>query len=214
MRRGYDRTGCYHFPLYSTTHSLSPHSSLYLHFPQLFILSSFPPLTKPWIILPPPSGISPVLLLVSPKFKTTTFSLSSRSSSTTPTHLLPVPIQYLTTVSTLPRSAIYQPPHHPPRLATRVAQARPAQPIIQLRPVASQPIAPQSRTVTNSNARQVQISWRRRAQVKSLVRRPLSPDGSHAPNEALLLSAKKSSARRKSGTSQVSAASHSYNSHM
>jgi hypothetical protein len=111
-------------------------------------------------------------------------------------------------VSTLPRSPTYQCPHHPLHSATRVAPALPAQPSMHLHLVASQPIARQSRTVKNSSARQVQISWRTKTQVKNLVR-PLSPTAPTHPIEALL-SAKKS-ARRRSGTSQVSATPHSYN---
>jgi hypothetical protein len=126
----------------------------------LFLFISLPPppstsaLAKPWITLPHRSGISPVPPMLSPKFKTTTFSLSFRSNSTR-THPLPVPIQYPMTVSTLPRSAIYQCPHHPLPSATTVAPALPAQPIMRLHLVDSQPIARPSKTVTNSSARQV-----------------------------------------------------------
>jgi hypothetical protein len=58
-------------------------------------------------------------------------------------------------VSTLPRSAIYQRPHHLLPSVTRAAPALPAQPIMRPLLVASQPIAPPSRTVTNSSARRV-----------------------------------------------------------
>ena len=180
---------------------LPTHHPLYLSF--------LPPLTKPWSTLHHPSGISPVHPLVSPKYKTTTFSLSSRSSSTRTHLLLPMPFQHPTMVSTLPRSPIYQRQHHPPHLATRVAPALPAQPNMPLPLVASQPLARPSRTVMNSSARQVQMSWRRIAQIKSLVR-TVSPECPHPLIEALS-SAKKSPARRKSGTSQVSATPHSYN---
>lgn len=161
-----------------------------------------PALTKPWITTPLPSGTFPAPLLVSINCPTTTFSPSSRSSSTIRILRLPALIQYLMMASTPPRSLIYRHLPHLHRLATTVAPALPVPQTMCPLLVDSQQTAPPSRMLTNLSAKQVLMPWRRKAQVKSPV--CAVPYSAHAPIEALL-SAKKSPARRKSGTSQVSA---------
>jgi hypothetical protein len=141
-------------------------------------------------------------------YQTTTFSPFSRNSSTR-IPLPPTLMQYLPMASTLPRSLIYQLLPHRLRLATTVAPALPALLIVHLPLVASQQTAPSSRMLMSLSARRVLMIWRRTVQAKSPVC-IVQYKSSHALIGALL-SAKKSPARRKSGTSQVSAIPYTVN---